>query len=215
MAFLGSLGHCIGMCGGFIVAYSSAKIDDKSNRFNQLFSHLLYNFGRVTSYIILGVVFGLIGTIFSLSALTKGVLLIIIAIFMILMGISLMGKLGFLNSIEFSIEKNGLFKKAFSKLIHSKSRFSFYLLGSLNGFIPCGMVYFFIASAIATTSALWGGVVMLIFGLSTIPILLSMGFFVSFLKGGHFRNLMIKLASITIIFYGFYIGFRGVELLVK
>ena len=62
------------MCGGFIVAYSSAKIDDKSNKFNQLFSHLLYNFGRVTSYILLGVVFGLIGTIFSISVITKGIL---------------------------------------------------------------------------------------------------------------------------------------------
>lgn len=215
MAFLGSLGHCVGMCGGFIIAYSSAKIDDKTDKFNQLFSHLLYNFGRVSSYVILGVVFGLIGNIFTISPLTKGILLLIIAIFMVLMGISLMGKLGFLNSIEFSIEKNTLFKKAFANLIHSKSKLSFYLLGALNGFIPCGMVYFFIASALATTSSIWGGVVMLIFGLSTIPILLSMGFFVSFLKGGHFRNLMIKLASITIIFYGFLMGFRAIGLIIK
>ena len=91
MAFLGSLGHCIGMCGGFIVAYSSAKVDDKSNRVTQFISHFLYNIGRVTSYVVLGIVFGLIGTIFSLSATAKGILLVIIAIFMLLMGISLMG----------------------------------------------------------------------------------------------------------------------------
>lgn len=209
VALLGSLGHCVGMCGGFVVAYSSAKVDEQWSRVHQLSTHLLYNFGRVTTYIFLGIIFGSIGTIFTISPFSKSILFLIIAIFMILMGISLMGKLNFLNSIEFSIEQNSLFKRYFAKLIHSKSYLSFYLLGVLNGFIPCGFVYFFIASAISTTSPLWGGVVMLVFGISTIPVLLSMGFFISYLKSGNFRDLMIKLASFTIIFYGLYIGFKS------
>ncbi len=201
------------MCGGFVIAYSSTKIDDKWSKTHQILTHLLYNFGRVSSYIFLGIIFGLIGTIFTISAITKAILFLIISIFMILMGISLMGKLKFLNSIEFSIDKNSFFKKSFTKLIHSKTNLSFYLLGVLNGFIPCGFVYFFLASAIATTSAIYGGVVMLVFGLSTIPILLSMGFFITYLQSGNFRNLMIKLASLTIILYGLYIGFKSILIL--
>ena len=49
-AFLGSVGHCIGMCGGIVVAYSSTKIDQQTSYLQQTSAHLAYNFGRVTTY---------------------------------------------------------------------------------------------------------------------------------------------------------------------
>ncbi|MFA6756420.1 MAG: sulfite exporter TauE/SafE family protein, partial [Sulfurospirillaceae bacterium] len=49
VAFFGSLGHCIGMCGGFVVAYTSAKINPKKHALKQLFLHIIYNLGRVSS----------------------------------------------------------------------------------------------------------------------------------------------------------------------
>jgi len=52
-AFLGSVGHCIGMCGGIVVAYTSAKVDPRSKYIHQTTSHLSYNFGRVATYTIL------------------------------------------------------------------------------------------------------------------------------------------------------------------
>lgn len=52
-AFLGSLGHCIGMCGGFVMAYS-AKIDTSNTSLFQFFAHLSYNLGRISSYTFLG-----------------------------------------------------------------------------------------------------------------------------------------------------------------
>ncbi|NLC27467.1 MAG: sulfite exporter TauE/SafE family protein, partial [Campylobacteraceae bacterium] len=51
VAFFGSLGHCIGMCGGFVIAYTSVKIDPKTTIFSQLLAHFVYNLGRVSSYI--------------------------------------------------------------------------------------------------------------------------------------------------------------------
>ena len=57
-AFLGSVGHCIGMCGGIVVAYTSAKVDPRSKYIHQTTSHLSYNFGRVATYTILGAIFG-------------------------------------------------------------------------------------------------------------------------------------------------------------
>jgi sulfite exporter TauE/SafE len=79
----------------------------------------------------------------------------------------------------------------------------------LNGFLPCGLVYFFLAMAATTASWFWGGVVMLIFGLSTIPILLSFGYLIGFLKGANFREAMIKIAGIMIVGYGIYMSYIG------
>ena len=53
VAFLGSIGHCIGMCGGFIMAYSAAKIGQDWNKAHQGTAHLLYNLGRVFAYMII------------------------------------------------------------------------------------------------------------------------------------------------------------------
>ena len=120
-AFLGSVGHCIGMCGGIVVAYSSTKIDQKSSWGRQTISHLAYNFGRVTTYAILGAVFGLLGQAIAFTPTTKGVLFVLTGILMILAGLSLVGNLKFLNSAELSISKNGWYQNAFRKLINSRS----------------------------------------------------------------------------------------------
>ena len=197
------------MCGGFVVAYTTAKIDPSKSKFSQLLSHLAYNSGRITSYVIIGVIFGMLGSIFIWNKITMGSFYIVIGIFMILMGYSLMGKIRFLTSIESSLATSSFVKKAFSKLIHSKSLISFFFLGMLNGFLPCGLVYFFAASAASTTSAFWGGIVMLIFGLSTVPVLLGFGLFVGYFKNISFRETMIKLASIVIMAFGIYMIYKG------
>jgi len=197
------------MCGGFVVAYSSAKIDSGRSKFHQFISHLSYSLGRVTSYMVIGAVFGYLGSIISFSKSATGYFYFFIGIVMVLMGLSLMGKIKFLTSLEVNLGSTSFVKKAFSFLIKSKSFFSFYGLGLLNGLLPCGLVYFFAVSAAATGSALWGAVTMLIFGLSTIPSLLGFGFIIGFLKSGNFREIMIKLASIIIIIYGIYMAYLG------
>ena len=209
VAFLGSLGHCIGMCGGFVVAYSSAKIDSSYSKFHQFISHLFYSLGRITSYAIIGAVFGYFGSVMTMTRATTGYFYFVTGIIMVLMGLSLMGKIKFLTSLEMNLGSTVFVKKAFSFLIKSKNIGSFYGLGVLNGFLPCGLVYFFAVSAAATSSPIWGAVTMMIFGLSTIPSLLGFGYIVGFLKSGNFREIMIKIASIVIIVYGVYMSYLG------
>lgn len=203
------MGHCIGMCGGFVVAYSSAKIDTSTSSFGQFFYHFIYNMGRITSYIVLGMLLGYLGSVFTFSAHSAGYFYFIVGILMVLMGLSLLGKIKFLTSLESSIAFNPAIKKIFSNLIHSKSILSFYGLGILNGFLPCGLVYFFLATAATTGSLLWGGIVMAIFGLSTMPALLGFGFIVGFLRGSNFREVMIKVAGLVIVAYGLYMSYLG------
>ena len=208
-AFLGSVGHCIGMCGGIVVAYSSSKIDQKSSQLTQTLSHLSYNFGRVATYTVLGAIFGLIGQAVAFAPTTKGILFLLTGLLMLLAGLSLLGKLNFLNSAEFSFSKYAWFKKSFQALLSNKSYKSFFLLGMLNGIIPCGLVYSFAIMAAATASPLWGAVVMASFGLATIPALFFLGFVTKFLQQGSLRSTMMKLAAILVVAYGVFTMYKG------
>ena len=215
IAFLGSFGHCVGMCGGIVVAYSTIKIPPQSSKVSQSIAHLLYSFGRVFTYTILGAMFGYLGGVVVFSNYANGVLLIFAGIVMVLAGLSLMGKIRFLTVIEHSFSSSSVYKKAFRSILNSKSNISFFVLGMLNGLLPCGFVYFFAITAASTGNALYGAFVMFIFGLSTIPALFSLGFFIGFYKNGKFRNIMIKFAAISVILYGGYTIYNGYRYLVE
>ncbi len=211
IAFLGSFGHCIGMCGGIIVAYSSTKIDDTWAKQKQIISHILYSMGRISTYVILGAMFGFIGGVAMFNNVANGSLLLLAGTFMILTGLSLSGKIKFLTLIEHSVSKSSWYHRQFKALLQTKTLTSFFILGMLNGLLPCGLVYFFAVAAASTGSASYGALVMLIFGLSTVPALFSLGFFVGLFKKSGFRNTMIKLASVSVIVFGIYTAYQGYE----
>ncbi len=211
IAFLGSIGHCIGMCGGIVIAYSSTKIDPKSKKSSQALAHLIYSLGRVTTYTLMGAIFGAIGGVLSFNNIAIASLTIFAGIIMVLTGLSIAGKLKFLTIIEHNFSKASWYQKAFRKILQSKSLYSFYFLGLLNGLLPCGLVYFFAVTAASTGSALYGALVMFIFGISTIPSLFTLGFFSGLFKGLNYRKIMMNLASIVVIIYGIYTIYRGYD----
>jgi len=90
IAFLGSFGHCIGMCGGIVMAYSATKIDDSFSKKEQALSHITYSLGRVTSYSLLGALFGFLGSVVSFSDTSVAILFSVASIAMILSGLSLL-----------------------------------------------------------------------------------------------------------------------------
>jgi len=211
IAFLGSFGHCIGMCGGIVLAYTSTKVDDSFSKQKQILAHLAYSIGRVVTYTLMGVIFGFLGRVITINHMANGILLVLAGIFMIFAGLSILGKIRFLNLLEYSTTNSSWYKSAFKSLIHSKTLYSFFMLGMLNGFLPCGFVYFFAVTAASTASPFWGGVVMFVFGLSTIPALFSLGFFASIFKKTSFRDIMVKLASIAVIIYGVFTLYYGYQ----
>ena len=215
IAFLGSFGHCIGMCGGIVIAYSSTKVQQKWSKIQQSISHLLYSMGRILTYAILGAVFGYLGGVATFSNTANGILWLVAGSAMLLTGLSLLGKIKFLTFIEHSVSKSNWYSTNFKSLLHSQTFFSFFLLGMLNGLLPCGFVYFFAITAASTADPLWGALVMIIFGLSTIPALFSLGFFVGLFKQSSLRNIMIKLAAISVILYGGYTIYNGYDYIVN
>jgi len=211
IAFLGAFGHCIGMCGGIVIAYSSRKIEDDWSSLTQSLAHLSYSFGRITTYVMLGVIFGAIGGVVQFNGYTTAAMTIVAGLFMIIAGLSLLGKVKFLTKLEHSFSQSKWYKDTFRHVLQSNSLYSFYILGLLNGLLPCGLVYFFAVTAASTGSPLWGALVMFIFGVSTIPALFSLGFFTQLINRGNMRKKMMNLASIIVILFGVYTIYRGYD----
>jgi sulfite exporter TauE/SafE len=218
IALLGSLGHCVGMCGGIVIAYSSSRLDAGWSRPRQALAHLAYGLGRTLTYTALGFVFGYLGGVTTFSNVANGSLLIAAGLAMVLAGLSLDGRLPFLKSLANPVSDSkavgGAFRKAFTYLLEDRSISSLFLLGMLNGFLPCGFVYFFAITAASTSSPVWGGLVMFVFGLCTIPALFSLGFFVTLFQRGRLRQVMVKIATLAVIGYGLYTIYSGYEYII-
>lgn len=215
VALLGSFGHCIGMCGGFVLAYTAAKVDAEWSKSRQFAAHLLYSIGRVASYMMVGALFGYLGQKVGFNMTAKGLLFMAVGILMILIGLSLIGKIRFLNSIESSLAQSSFFGRLIRYAIHSKTLASFFFMGMLNGLIPCGLVYFFATAAIVAGSALKGAIVMGVFGVATIPAMLGVGIFSSFIKGSSYRMLVIKIAAVIVMLFGLFTVYKGYVMIVK
>lgn len=208
-ALLGSIGHCIGMCGGFIVTYTTAKIHPQMSKTAQLFNHFLYNSGRILSYALLGALFGFFGSLWDVTPLSRALLYLVAGVLMVLMGLSFAGKLKFLNSIEYPLTKHAWFKRMFTMQLKSQNRSSFFFLGALNGLFPCGLVYTMLVTAAVTESAMYGALVMLIFGAATVPVLFSFAYVVGLFSQSRFREIAVQLAAVTVILYGGYTLYKA------
>jgi sulfite exporter TauE/SafE len=210
IAFLGSFGHCIGMCGGIVIAYSSSGLKSEKDKSTQVLDHVLYSLGRVTTYTTLGAIFGALGGVVVFERITNGILWVITGIAMILVGLALAGHIRLLPAAEAGFTSSHWYQSKFRTLIRSDKRFGHYLLGLLNGLLPCGFVYVFAITAASTASPLYGALVMLIFGVSTIPSLFSLGYFIGLFKQVKLRRLMTQLGAISVIGYGLYMLYNGV-----
>ncbi len=174
----------------------------------------MYSLGRTLTYGVLGALFGYLGGVTTFSNLANGLLLIFAGLAMAFAGLSLVGMLPFPKIFSNPLSGNQGFGKIFGSLLKQKSLFSLFLLGMLNGLLPCGFVYFFAITAASTSSPLWGAVVMLIFGLSTMPALFSLGFFVGLIQKTKLRNNLMKVAALAVIIYAIFTMYNGYEYIV-
>ncbi len=177
-AFLvGLLGgvHCVGMCGGIVSAVSVHLPQHKSN-LNFL---LAYNAGRILSYGLAGALAGLVGaSSFFLAHIlpVQEVLYAMSSLILIALGLYLAGLwhgITYLENVGRLLWKVlQPYSKRYLPVQHFHQAF---MLGALWGWLPCGMVYSILIGAVATGSALRGGLLMIAFGLGTLPTLITMG----------------------------------------
>jgi sulfite exporter TauE/SafE len=215
VGFLGGFGHCIGMCGGIVLTYT-LKVDQndppiRKTKWEALKPQLLYNTGRILTYVFLGQIFGLIGSTIGIVFAIRdfqGFLQIIAGIIMVLMGIELAGFIPSWSPDTFPGVKK--YKKLISNLFNQVNRSNIIVLGLVLGFLPCGLVYAAGAKAAATQSIFGGMITMLFFGLGTFPAMLLTGLTVH-LVSNKLRRKLYRLAAIMVIILGILALMRGIE----
>lgn len=179
--------HCVGMCGGIVAALSLGSRSAHPGGAAVNWPVLLgYNLGRLSSYAFAGALAGGIGALFlqALPAqLVRDVMTLVAAVFMLLLGLYIGGWFRVLSRVE----QMGMFlwrriEPFTRKLLPVTLPSQAVLLGLLWGWLPCGLVYSMLIWSISSGDALSGALIMLAFGIGTLPNLLAMGMFADRLR---------------------------------
>lgn len=164
LGLMGSF-HCIGMCGPIAMAIPGGNSNTKAMNL------LLYNSGRIITYSIIGLTFGIIGKGIFIAGFQQ-TLSIVVGV--LILGYLIINHLSGKNKFEKITFVHLFIKKSLARLFNIKSRGSAFGIGMLNGFLPCGLVYVAIAGAIAMAEPIYGALYMSLFGLGTVPVMAGM-----------------------------------------
>lgn len=180
--------HCISMCG----AINLMTAFNEGNNFKR---PILYNLGRLISYSFLGGIIGLVGSVISINEIINGMIIIFASILMFLMSLSM------LNIIKLpSLMLKNKFKTNNS-----------FIIGLLNGFMPCGPLQAMQVYALSTGSFFKGAFSMLLFCLGTVPLMLGVGIIFNMIKKR--KIILNKIASILILLLSLAMFLRGLSAL--
>lgn len=198
--------HCIGMCGPIAMMLPV----DRNNASKKVTQIITYHLGRLTAYGSIGLLFGLLGRGFFLAGIQQqlSVFIGVAMILVILIPEKVFAKYNFSKPIFRVISK---IKQTLGRHFKNKSYKSLFIIGLLNGFLPCGMVYVALFGAIAMQSASFGVFYMILFGLGTVPMMSSVVYVNSFLTIG-VRNKIQKVIPYVGIVIGALFILRGLGL---
>ncbi len=204
LGFAGSF-HCVGMCGPLAMS-----LPRNSSRISSLtLNALIYNSGRILTYSIFGLLFGILGTQITISGF-QGLL-------SILLGIAIIT--GVVLNRYFTKHKRPSFYKKFNEyvstyyglLIRKQSLSALLGMGFLNGLLPCAFVYSGLAAAVLTESPIHSMTYMALFGIGTFPAMYFMYLAPSILSLD-IRNSVRKLIPYLAFSLGVFLIIRGVAL---
>lgn len=198
--------HCIGMCGPISLAVPIKQNSTQA----RLKSVLTYNAGRVLMYGAIGALFGLFGEGIALTGMQQmasvvmGVMIVLIAFIP-----SVATFFGPANAQLFS--SFSALKRSFAKLLKKRNYSAIFGIGVLNALLPCGMVYLALVGAMATGEVFQGALFMVVFGLGTLPVMVSLPLFgqlISMQTRSKFR----KVLPVVTLCFGLLLIARGSNL---
>jgi len=198
--------HCVGMCGPIALMLPV----NRTNSAIRIIQTLLYHFGRILSYGTLGFVFGVFGKGLFIAGLQQrfSIIIGVLMLVYVVLPKKNLDKIRFLNPFYKIISK---IKSRLGKTLTNKSNSSFLLIGILNGFLPCAMIYVALFGALATQDPLLGCLYMMLFGVGTIP-LMSIIVLISNKITVVTRNKILKLVPAFLILLGILFILRGMGL---
>jgi sulfite exporter TauE/SafE len=176
--------HCLAMCGGINLSVCISRGG----------AHL-YSLGRVISYTVIGFIAGAIGSVIDFSHAMQGTLKLIAGVFMVIMGINLLGFFPWMRKLNLRMPKF-IAKRVNAEKSKSKSPL---IIGLLNGFMPCGPLQAMQIYALSTGNALTGALSMFLFCLGTVPLTFGFGAFSSMLGQKFTRKATIAGATLVVV----------------
>ncbi len=187
--------HCIGMCGGLVVTYSTTVASKDNSKIKIIRPHFQYNFGRFISYTAIGGILGGVGSFFAINSYFSGTLMLIAGIFMVLMAVSLFTNYRCLNYIKLRTPR--FIAKYIYQQKTSKNPKSPLIIGLFTGFMPCGPLQAMQLYALGTGSFFGGALSMSAYSLGTIPLMFGFGTFISYISSNYLRKIM-KVSAVFI-----------------
>lgn len=201
--------HCVGMCGPLVLAiHKNSSIT--SFNVKSILNPILYNIGRILSYILIGLIIGFFGEVIKF-AIVQEQISIFTGVMLLFIGITT--KFNSTNTFKSQKLNNVInyLKNKIAYLLKNQSNSKMFFLGVLNGFLPCGMVYMALASSLAMPDITHTMLFMASFGLGTSPLLISL-FVTSNLIPTSLRVKLNKFVPLITILLGFIIVLRGMNL---
>jgi len=206
LGLLGGFGHCVGMCMPFVLFVGRRFGRPDGSRGQALGVQLLYSAGRVATYTAMGVAAGAIGSAVELAgsmmgfqraaSVVAGVALVLYALASLLeIAPGLAG------------EGGPIFGRV-AGLLQRRVPNSPLMMGLLLGFLPCGLVYSAVIAAAALGGPIEGGLGLALFGLGTIPAMLSISMADELLV--RHRNLVNRLSQVVILAMGLWFTWKGI-----
>ncbi|MEO8533071.1 MAG: sulfite exporter TauE/SafE family protein, partial [Flavobacterium sp.] len=198
--------HCIGMCGPIAMMLPV----DRKNEAKKITQIITYHLGRLSAYATIGLIFGLLGRVFYLAGLQQKMSIFIgfAMIFVVLVPEKIFSKYNFSKPVYKVISK---IKSSLGGHFKNRSYKSLFIIGLLNGFLPCGMVYVALFGAMAMQSAGFGVLYMLLFGLGTVP-LMTIVVYINSVITLSFRNRIQKVIPYVAVLIGVLFVLRGLGL---
>lgn len=198
--------HCLGMCGPIAMVLPF----QATHKWKTLINVLLYNFGRVVTYTMLGLIPGLIGSSLRLAGLQQWLAIItgVALIFTVVFSINVDREL---SRISIFGKASALAKKIMSKNIKRHHQSTLFITGLANGLLPCGMVYIAFAGAFLQQGILDSMLYLFAFGLGTLPLMIIASLSTQLISG-NVRHLLRKLYPGFIMIIGLLLIIRGLEI---
>ncbi len=198
--------HCIGMCGPIAMMLPV----DHNNQAKKVVQIITYHAGRLTAYGSIGLLFGLLGKGFFLAGVQQrlSIFIGVAMILVILIPEKLLARYNFSKPVYRLISR---IKQTLGSQFKNKSFKSLFIIGLLNGFLPCGMVYVALFGAIAMQSASYGVLYMVLFGLGTVPLMSSVVYINGYLTVP-LRNKIQKIIPYAGVIIGLLFILRGLGL---
>jgi len=207
-----SLGHCIGMCGSIVAAYSlSRQAPNGASFFQRVRPHFVLNAGRLVTYSILGAGMGVAGSLVDLmgdASGWQGLLSIVAGLVMLYVGLRLAGLLPSGEIAPTVLFRSFNISQQLGRLLNSQGPWSSAGMGLLWGLFPCGLVFAMLVNAASTGSGFQGALVMVAFGIGTVPALLGFGL-VSLKLAVQFRQRLLRFAALPVLLLAVQAILRG------